>query len=189
MTNKKMVWRGWSAFGVCAVLALATAGCGGGSSSPSSPAGVSSAKITLTTISIQGTVDPATGQFTQAGGTFEKFTGNLLPNPTPDPAPFPPPDAGPGGAHYTGTYTLSSGENGVFNFTVLSDNSAEGLAVPPDLFRYQTDPASAQTGTATVSLQVSGSTGAGTIQLSDGTKGTIKITGVTQVSAQARPRK
>ena len=185
MRNRTIAWRCWGAFGICTILGLAALpGCGGGGTQQQD-----SSSRTLTTLSVQGAVDPATGQFTQAQGTFEKFTGNLLPNPTTDTTPFPPPAAGLGGSVYTGTYALNSGESGVFNFTVLPDNSAAGLAVPPDFFRYQADPASTQTGTATVSLQVSGSTGSGTIQLSNGTQGTIKITGVTQVSAQVRPHK
>jgi hypothetical protein len=186
MRHSNKPWRNWSVAGACAVLGMATlAGCGGGGGTQQQ----NSSSRTLTTLSIQGTLDPATGQFTQAMGTFEKFTGTLLPNPTTDTTPFPPVDPGLGGSVYTGTYTLNPGESGVFTFTVLPDSSAEGVAVPTDFYRYQADPTSTQTGTATVSLQVSGSTGSGKIQLSNGVQGTIKITGVTLLSAQVRPHK
>lgn len=186
MRQTRKSWQNVGATGVCIFFGLAVlSGCGGGggggSQSPSSR--------TLTTISIQGNLDPATGRFTQTGGTFDRFTGVLPPSPTPTPPPAPAGAAGAGGSLYTGTYTLDSRESGEFNFVVLPDNSAEGLAVPAEFFRYQTDPTVVGSGTATVSLQVSGATGTGTIQLSNGTKGTIRITGMTHGATPFRALK
>lgn len=174
-------WCNWSVAGACAVLGLVTlSGCGGGTKQQ----GQSSR--TLTAITIQGTLDPATGQFTQTGGSFEKFTGLVLANPAPPPNQPVTPEDPSGGSLYSGTYTLDSGESGEFSFTVLADNSAEGLAIPTDFFRYQTDAVSAETGAAVVGIQISGATGSGTIKLSNGTQGTIKITGQMPLTAQLR---
>lgn len=178
MRQKIKDWRVVGAAGACIFLGLAVlSGCGGGGGSQSQPASARS----LTTLSVQGTLDPATGQFTQTGGTFDRFTGVLIAGPSPvsNPPSAPTEDPGSGGTLYTGTYTLGSGGSGDFNFVVLADNSAEGLAVPASFFRYQTDPTPVESGAATVSLQISGATGTGTIRLSNGTQGTIKITGMT----------
>lgn len=189
MKDNKMARRGWIA-GIYAVLGFALlAGCGGGGNGlgqqQTQPPPVSNP--TLTTISVQGTFNPATGQFTQTQGTFEKFTGTLIATPAPPTDTFPP-SSGPdsGGALYAGTYTLGSGESGQFSLVVLPDNSAEGLAVPTDFFRYQTEPTATETGTATVSLRLAGGTGTGAIRLSDGRQGAIRVTGKTAVTAQFR---
>ncbi len=173
-------WRNGAAVGAALFLGLAAlSGCGGGGGGGGSQPASNGA---LTTLSVQGTLDPATGQFTQTGGTFDRFTGVLIPGPTPAPTPGPAPTEGAdsGGTLYSGTYTLDSRQSGAFTFIVLPDNSAEGLAVPTDFFRYQTEPTPVESGAATVSLQLSGTTGSGTIQLSNGMRGTIRITGRTQ---------
>lgn len=190
MKDNTMARRGWIA-GIYAVLGLAVlAGCGGGGNGLGQTQAQTpppSSNPVLTTISVQGTFNPATGQFTQTQGTFQKFTGTLIADPAPPTDTFPPtPDSGAGGALYAGTYTLNSGERGAFNFFVLPDNSAEGLAVPSDFFRYQTEPTATATGTATVSVRLNGSTGSGAIRLSDGTQGAIQITGKATVTAQIR---
>lgn len=187
MGQKTSIWRNRAAVGASLFLALAAlSGCGGGGGSRPQP----TSGGPLTTLSVQGTLDPATGRFTQTGGTFDRFTGVLIPGPTPAPT-SPPATEGPGsgGSLYSGTYTLDSRQSGEFNFIVLPDNSAEGLAVPTDFFRYQTDPTPVESGTATVSLQLSGTTGSGTIQLSNGTRGTISITGRTQGASPFRALK
>lgn len=139
----------------------------------------------FTTLSTSGTF--AGGRFTQTSGSFQKVSGRPRPGPTPAPTTAPPPPTGPTTVViYSGTFTLSSGQGGQFTFTVTPDNRANGSGIPPELFRFEMNPVPVETGSATVSLQVLGSTGTGTVQLSNGERGTITITRRSEVSAQSR---
>lgn len=174
--------RRWAATVLGAALMTVIAGCGGGGNGGSNGSG--STTRTLTTISTSGTFNPTTGKFTQTEGSFERFMGRLLPSPGPTATPEPTPTPGtgtPSAIIYSGTYKLGSGtlgvsEKGDFTFTVLPDNSADGIGVPQDFFRYQMEDPASETGTATVALQINGTTGSGTIRLSSGAQGTISIT-------------
>lgn len=86
---------------------------------------------------------------------------------------------------YNGTFALSSGTRGAFVFSVLPDGSAEGVGTPPEVLRFQMSPVPVANGSATVSLQTSGSTGSGSIRLSNGDSGTITITSRTGIVARS----
>lgn len=175
----------------------ALAGCGGGGgNSPAkvnrptaTPAPTAAAAptpttsvpevVTVTAISTFGDFDCATGQYTQTSGSFDRLRGTLLPpstNPVDPPEPDPTPDPSSGVTVFSGTYTLDSGEAGEFIFTALPGDSGAGVDAPPELFRFQGNPELVSSGDATVTLSISGSTGTGTIQLSNNDSGTIAIT-------------
>jgi len=185
--NQRRLWIAVAGGGLLACVALA--GCngssnGGGMQVPTPvPTAIPVIK-TVTVISTSGSLDPTTGRFTQTRGSFDKFTGAILPGPTPTPEPTVAPQPGATVTFYTGTYTLNSRESGDFILSVLADNTADGFAAPADFFRFQMDPVSVGSGTATVALQVSGSTGSGNIMLSNGDRGTITITGRTTAAAR-----
>ncbi|MDQ2731107.1 MAG: hypothetical protein M3Y56_05565 [Armatimonadota bacterium] len=177
---------------------VALAGCGsdanGGPQVTTAPVGVTNptpTTRTLTTITAAGTISPA-GLFSQTEGSYESFTGTLLPTsaaattPTPDTGPPTDPSNAMAVIFYTGSYTLKSGESGAFNLSIQSGTAAELVAVPTEFLNYQAEPMSNLTGVATVSLQLNGSTGTGTIQLSNGDSGVITITGISPSGSQMR---
>jgi len=180
----------WITIAGASMLSLAAlSGCGGGSNSGGiqspTPAPTAAPVVkTVTVISTSGRLDAATGRFTQTRGSFDSFTGAILPGPDPTPEPTIAPEPGATGALYTGTYTLNSGESGEFTLFVAADGAADGLATPPDFFRFQMNPVSSGSGNATVTVQISGSTGSGTIVLSNGTRGSITITGKTTTNSR-----
>lgn len=132
----------------------------------------------------QGDLSASTGQFTQTDGSFQRF--NVV-RETPDPVGTPGtvPTIGPipttppiQGVAYTGTYQLSNGETGIFSLfsatiSGFSISAASGVPELPDGFTLSDTPT--QQGTATVSARVSGSTGSGSVRLSNGITGTITI--------------
>jgi hypothetical protein len=122
------------------------------------------------------------GQFVQQGdGNFWRF--NLIPETPATPVPTSGPSATPQSITlYTGTYTLSDGESGQFTLADSSFDFAAGSPnIPTDRTFDATNPV--EQGTATIAVSVSGSTGSGTITLSNGITGTITITGSQQISA------
>jgi len=144
----------------------------------------------FTTISTTGTFNAATGLFTQTRGSFQTVSGRPRSGaaPTPNATPAPTASGGATVVIYSGTFTLTSGQSGVFTFSAFADNRAEGVGIPPEVFRFQMNPVAVATGTATVSLQINGSagsTGSGTIQLSNGESGTITITRRTAIAARS----
>lgn len=177
--------------GLGAIGLAALAGCGGGGDGFSvlpTPTPPASGVRTVTVISTSGTFSRATGQYTQTSGSFDRLRGTLLPPAAPNPTeePATPPDPSSGVMIYSGTYTLSSGEAGEFIFTSLANATAEGVGVPPELLRFQGSPEMVGSGEATVTLRISGSTGSGTIQLSNNDRGTVTITSSTGTTAQVR---
>jgi hypothetical protein len=141
---------------------------------------------TFTTISTSGTFSRATGGFTQTRGTFQQVRGRPQPNATPVPTVAPTASGGtPTVVVYNGTFVLNSGQRGNFVFSVFPDDSAEGTGTPPEVFRFAMDPVPVANGSATVSLQVNGSTGSGSIQLSNRDRGTITITSRTGIVARS----
>lgn len=135
----------------------------------------------LTTFSVSGSLD-ASGVFTQDEGSGFYARFRLVPAPTPKPGPTPTPGPVPTpepGTLYSGTYTLTNGEKGNFFLLAQRDNSASGGGFPTINLENYTLQIATQ-GTATVALQISGSTGSGSVRLTDQTgatfaTGTIKI--------------
>lgn len=125
------------------------------------------------------------GQFKQQGdGQFMRY--NIIPAgppPTPDPGGDPGVTPEPS-VLYIGTYVLSNGEKGTF---VLVDSSFDLASGSPDLPDNKTlDYLNIiKMGTANIAGKVSGSSGSGTISLSDGVKGTFTITSRTTTSAKS----
>ena len=144
------------------------------------------ALATFTTISTSGTFSSATGRFSQTSGTFQQVRGRPQPGATPVPTVAPTQAGGtPTVVVYRGTFTLNSGTRGAFLLSVLPDGSADGVGTPPEVVRFQMDPVPVANGTATVSLQISGSTGSGSIRLSNGDSGAIAITSRTGIVARS----
>lgn len=192
---KLQITRRWalSLMGSSVVMGLAIlSGCGGGSGGPlnrpsptPTPTATPTGPQTATVFSTSGTFSRATGTYTQTRGSFERLRGTLLPAPVPGPDdPDPTPDPNSNVVIYTGTYSLSSGETGEFIFTSLPGDIGDGVGASPEFFRLPENSEMVGSGTATVSLQISGSTGSGTIRLSNNDSGTIAITSSARASAQ-----
>lgn len=132
----------------------------------------------ITTFFASGTLSG--GQFQQDDGSFFRF--NLVPRgPEPTPDPEPEPTLGPTPTpepftitFYKGTYVLSNGESGNFTlFDSTSDVASGSPNVAPNL-TFAFPPL--EQGDATITARVSGSTGSGTVRLSNGVTGNITIT-------------
>ncbi|BCM92659.1 hypothetical protein IAD21_04541 [Abditibacteriota bacterium] len=181
------------ALGLCALGVVALIGCGGGSSvlptPTNTPVATNTPGPTTTPTPIStGTAtvffasgNLVSGQFVQDGeGTFARYnivTPTPEPTSTPGPSPTPEPTATLEIiTRYIGTYTLSNGENGDF---VIEDQPndedfADGTPVLAANKTLQSPPIAR--GTATISVQLdSGFTGSGSVHLSNGVTGTIKI--------------
>ena len=135
----------------------------------------------------------ASGVFTQEAGSGFYARFRLVPSPTPTPGPTPKPGPQPTpepGTLYSGTYTLTNGEKGNFFLLAQQDNSASGGGFPSVNLENYTLQIATQ-GTATVALQISGSTGSGSVRLTDLSgatfaTGTIRITGKQSFSRATR---
>lgn len=143
----------------------------------------------VTFFTAEGTFNTATGQFTQdasdadfPSGEFRRVRviASTLPTPTPGPTPTAEPEPTPDGSiGYLGSYTLSNGERGLFVLSVdapSTPRTASGIGLPRLGERQTLDFLNPiQTGTTTITLRVSGSTGSGRVTLSNGVTGVITI--------------
>lgn len=129
-----------------------------------------------TSFGVIGTLD-ASGTFTQNAGFFSqsRLVRSTGPTPTPiggTPEPTPTPLSA---TLYTGTYSLSNGEKGIFSLVVPSGRQASGGGAPAvDISGYTLQPVTS--GDAVVNLKINGSTGSGTVTLGTVATGIIQIT-------------
>lgn len=131
------------------------------------------------------------GQFTSEDGNFSRYNLVRRPPITPGPEPTSGPQPTPEPViFYQGTYSLTNGERG--NFILLDGRDADsdfGFGSPPIASNLTFAFPPIQNGTANISVRVSGSTGSGSVRLSNGVTGTINITGRQVFSSRQRALK
>jgi hypothetical protein len=115
------------------------------------------------------------GNYSQTEGSFIRVVaGTPTPTPTPGPTPCTPVPASPGGVFYLGNYTLSNGEEGTFVLNVTNGTNEAFAGGSPD--EFPDNPVVVEQGPATVTAQVSTTTGFGNGAISFTSSGT-NITG------------